>query len=86
MEVRINPDAYVTRAQAAKVTGVSEDSIGKWHARGWLNEAGERSHLRTRPGKGRHLLYRLGDILTAERETRTNPNSRRPAPRFLVAA
>jgi hypothetical protein len=81
----VNPDAYVTRAQAAFLTGVSADSIGKWHARGWVTPDGEQRHLTTKPGRGRHLRYRLGDILAAEKDTRNNPNSRRPAPSLLVA-
>lgn len=73
----MNPDAYVTRAQAAMVTGVRPDTIGKWLARGWKTPAGEHRQLSTRPGDGRFLLFRLGDILAAERDTRLNPRSRR---------
>lgn len=82
----MNLDAYVTRGQAATITGVSEDSIGKWHHRGWLTPDGERRHLRTKPGRGRHLRYRLGDILDAERDTRGNPNSRRGSSLLLSVA
>lgn len=82
---KMNQDAYITRAQAAMLTGVSADSIGKWHARGWRSCEGELRHLRTRPKNGRVLLYRLGDILDAERETRNNPNSRRPMPELIAA-
>lgn len=82
----MNPDAYVTRSQAAMLTGVSTDSIGKWHARGWRSPAGEQRALTTKPGKGKTLRYRLGDILAAERDTRSNPNSRRPTPSMLLAA
>lgn len=82
---KMNQDAYITRAQAAMLTGVSADSIGKWHARGWRSGEGELRHLRTRPKNGRVLLYRLGDILDAERETRNNPNSRRPMPELIAA-
>ncbi len=70
-------DAFVTRAQASLVTGVRPDTIGKWHARGWTNPEGERRTLRTKPGGGRTLLFRLGDILDAERDTRLNPRARR---------
>jgi len=73
----MNPDAYVTRGQAAMVTGVRPDTIGKWLARGWVDPAGERHTLTTRPGDGRVLLFRLGDILAAERDTRLNPRARR---------
>lgn len=82
---QMNPDAYITRAQAAKVTGVSADAIGKWHARGWQDPCGGKHQLQTRPGPGRTLLYRLGDIMTAERETRRSPNSRRPMPALMAA-
>lgn len=79
--MRINRDAYITRAQAAMVTAVSADSIGKWRARGWLNAAGERQYLRTKRLANGNLLYRLGDILDAERDTAHNPNSRRGSTR-----
>jgi hypothetical protein len=73
----MNPDAYVTRAQAAMVTGVRPDTIGKWLARGWVDPAGARHSLSTRRITGRSLLFRLGDILAAERDTRLNPRARR---------
>jgi hypothetical protein len=82
---KMNQDAYITRAQAAMLTTVSADSIGKWHARGWRSSDGELRHLRTRPKNGRVLLYRLGDILDAERDTRNNPNSRRPTSELVAA-
>lgn len=82
----MNLDAYLTRAQAAMVTGVAPSVISHWRARGWLDADGQQMYLRTRPGRGQHLTYRLGDILTAERDTRSNPNSRRPANRALLAA
>lgn len=79
-------DAYVTRAQASLITGVRPDTIGKWHARGWAGPQGERQTLRTRPGPGRTLLFRLGDILTAERDTRRNPHARRRVTAAMIAA
>ena len=83
---QMNLDAYITRAQAALLTQVSADSIGKWHARGWRNSEGQLRHLRTRRGTGKTLLYRVGDVMDAERETRQSPNCRRPATAALVAA
>lgn len=83
---QMNMDAYITRAQAALLTNVSSDSIGKWHARGWRGPDGELRHLSTRPGVGKTLLYRVGDVIDAERQTRENPNCRRPTPALLVAA
>lgn len=73
----MNLDAYVTRSQASLITGVRPDTIGKWRARGWTGPDGERRELRTKPGAGRALLFRLGDILEAERDTRHNPRARR---------
>ena len=79
----MNLDAYLTRWQAHKVTGVSRDSIGKWRARGWVGQDGQRRQLRiTRHGDGT-LRYRLGDLLEAERDTRMSkqsPRYARPAP------
>ncbi len=80
----MNPDAYVTRGQAAMVTGVRPDTIGKWLARGWVDPTGDRHTLTTKPAAGRGLLFRLGDILAAERDTRLNPRARRR--RTLLAA
>lgn len=73
----MNPDAYVTRTQAAMVTLVKPDTIKKWRARGWKTPTGEHRELTVRPGPGRTLLFRLGDILDAERDTRLNPRARR---------
>ncbi|MEU7905295.1 hypothetical protein [Actinoplanes sp. NPDC049118] len=70
-------DAFLTRAQAAMVTGVSPDAIGKWRARGWLPPDGARRHLRVRRCGDGTLRYRLGDILEAERDTRMSGHSRR---------
>lgn len=81
----MNLDAYITREQASWLTGVSADAIGKWHARGWLDPEGGLRRLRTKPGRGRHLRYRVGDLLDAELHTRDNPNSRR-GPGLLLAA
>lgn len=73
----MNLDAYVTRSQASLLTGVRPDTIGKWHARGWVRPDGERRTLSTKDGPGRTLLFRLGDILEAEHDTRLNPRARR---------
>jgi hypothetical protein len=84
--MNVNLDAYLTRAQAAMALGVSKDTIGQWHARGWHNSAGEHVRLATKPGNGGNLRYRYGDLLQAEQDTRNSPNSRRPVSRFLQAA
>ncbi len=81
----MNHDAYVSRAQAAQVTGVRPDTIGKWLARGWVGADGQRHRLTTRlADNGRNLLFRLGDILIAERDTRLNPRARRQPPSMLA--
>lgn len=65
----MNRDAWVSRGQAAAAADVSPDTIGKWRARGWVDQFGVWCQLRTkRLGNGR-LLYRFGDILDAERDT-----------------
>jgi hypothetical protein len=74
--VSVNRNAYLTRGQAATVTGVSSDAIGKWHARGWLTPDGQRRRLSYRR-QGRNLEFRLGDLFDANRDTAANPNSRR---------
>lgn len=82
----MNPDAYLTRAQAATVAGVRESAIGNWRARGWVTPNRERRHLQVRRGRGGTLEYRLGDILDAARDTMANPKSPGRAPRYLTAA
>jgi hypothetical protein len=82
--VIVTPETYLTRAEAAFVTATSPDAIGKWHARGWLAPDGNggtvRRHLRTRTGKGGRLEYHYGDLLSAERDTRSSGYSRRSTP------
>lgn len=76
----MNPEAYITRPQALMVVGpigVSADAIKKWRARGWVGSDGKRRQLRTKPGGGGTLRYRLGDLLDAERDTRMSGQSRR---------
>lgn len=85
-------DVYLTRRQAAFITGVSPDAIGQWHARGWLAPDGEggtvRRRLRTRKGERGWLEYNYRDLVAAERDTRASGNSRRrySAPPSLVDA
>jgi hypothetical protein len=81
----VNLDAYITRAEASLLTGVTADAIGKWHHRGWKTPDGCVRRLRTRPGPGRTLRYRVGDLLDAERDTRDSPNSRRGSTPLLAA-
>jgi hypothetical protein len=78
-EVCVNLDAYLTRAQARQVIGVSLATVGNWRARGWFGQDGHRQQLRTKSGPRGTLLYRLGDLLEAERDTRMSPRSPRYA-------
>lgn len=73
--VNVNPDARLTRAQASRATGLNPATIGMWKARGKL-ATDERG------------LYRLGDVLAVELETRYSPNNRVPRAgrRHVVAA
>ena len=73
----MNPDAYLTRAQASLVTGVSPDAIGKWRSRGWVSPTGARRRLQVVRRSDGTLRYRLGDILDAECDTRMSGHSRR---------
>ena len=77
--VCVNLDAYLTRWQAHKATGVSRDTIGKWRARGWVGQDGQRRQLRTTRQPDGTLRYRLGDLLEAERDTRMSKQSPRYA-------
>lgn len=68
-----NPDALVTAAEAAAsphLHGVSRQLIGMWRHLGKLSARGTR---------GRSPLYRYGDLLQVERETRRSGYSHRLA-------
>lgn len=65
----MNHDAWVSRGEAAFLTGVSADAIGKWQARGWVTPAGARRRLTVRRLSNGRLVYRIGDVLDAERDT-----------------
>jgi hypothetical protein len=80
----VNNDVWVSRGFAASMTGVSPDAIGKWHARGWVDQHGVRRHLRTRPQGNGRLLYRIGDILEAELDTHLSGKGHRGATRVAA--
>lgn len=75
---------WLTRKQAAFITGASADTIGQWQARGWLAPDGKggtvRRYLRTRPGPRGWLQYCYADLIAAERDTRASGHSRRRHP------
>lgn len=83
----MNLEAGLTRAQAAQMLGVSRATVSMWALSGWVGADGTKRGL-TIVGQGprRARLYRLGDLLDAERDTRTNPNSRRGPSALLLAA
>jgi hypothetical protein len=64
----VDLNACVTAAQGARVAGVSRHLVGTW-------VAGEK--LRPVDRSGRSPLYRLGDILAVERDTRRSGYSHR---------
>ena len=58
-------EIYVSGKQAALLIGVSPRAIRQWREAGWLTEAAQE------PGGRRLLLYRLDDVLAADRRART---------------
>jgi hypothetical protein len=59
----VDLDAEVTAVEAASVLGVDRHVIYMWRALGKVDPVGSR---------GRSPLYRWGDLLGVERETRAN--------------
>ncbi len=74
--MRFNPDAEITRAQAARKLNVTVAVIDQWLARGWLDPTGQRRRLTTRKLHGQRLI-RAGDVLTANRDTEASRHSHR---------
>lgn len=74
----MNHEAGLTREQAAQVLGVTPATVSMWALRGWRDQQGQKRTLSV-IGRGprNQRLFRLGDLLEAERDTRHNPNSRR---------
>lgn len=82
----MNLEAGLSRAQAAMVLNVAGSTVSMWALRGWIDPDGTQRYL-TVVGRGPRnaRLYRLGDLLEAERATRSNPNSRRRTSPLLAA-
>lgn len=78
----MNLDAGLTRSQAALLLGVSPHTVSMWAKDGWLDRNGQRRWL-TVVGRasGGARKFRYGDLVSAEADTRNNPNSRRGAKR-----
>jgi hypothetical protein len=74
----VNLNAGLPRNLAARQAGVTPHAVSMWAQRGWYDRHGAH-HTITIVGTNRHghRLYRLADILTAERDTRHSANSRR---------
>lgn len=62
-------DARLTVGQAATYFGLSMATVNRWYTLGHLKDV-------THDGRGCRL-YRFSELLTAERDTRRNPNSSR---------
>jgi len=80
VSVIANPEAGLTRAQAADKLGpdVTPHMISMWVLRGWLDPNGHRRHITVVGTDERGArLYRLADLLEAEKHTRRSPQSRR---------
>ncbi len=71
----------VNSVEAAQAAQVSVNVISNWRNKGWLDRDGQRKYL---PVAGRDYrgmpLYRYGDVLNAERETRRSGKSHRRCP------
>lgn len=65
----MNLNAHVTVGQAARTVGLSRQLVNRWADRGLIAPVDTNS-------KG-HRLYRLGDILTRERDARASKRSPR---------
>jgi len=78
--VDANPDAGLTRAQAAYLLDVTRATVSMWVLRGWVDRQGLRRRIRV-VGTDRvgARLYRYADLVQAETDTRRSPQSRRAA-------
>lgn len=59
-------DVHVTATEAARRLGVSSQLICMWRRAGKVAPVGR---------QGRSPLYRLGDLMAVERETRNSPHN-----------
>lgn len=77
----LNLDAKLDTASAAQAALVAEHVIRTWRTRGWIAPDGTRRKLaNVGPDWRGRPLHRLGDVLDAERETRTSGRSFRRCP------
>jgi hypothetical protein len=72
-----NLDAGLTRAQAAQAIGVTRHTVSMWAIRGWYDADGSHHTLTVVGHDRRGRLYRYGDLIQAERDTRNNKKSSR---------
>ncbi len=73
----MNLDAGLTRSQAAMLLAVPPHTVSMWARDGWLDAAGERRRLTVVGRRAGASLYRYGDLVDAEADTRRSPFSRR---------
>lgn len=89
MQPERDPNAGLTREQAARLANVDPQIISMWALRGWLASDGTRHRL-TVVGKGPRgaRRYRQGDVIEAEKATRQNFRSHRSfrMPTFFTSA
>lgn len=77
LPVALNLDVMVTRSEGAYLLGVAPGVIGMWRARGWVDRKGTRQHLTVQRAPDGTLRYRYGDLLAAEKDTRSSGTPRR---------
>lgn len=70
-------DTGVPRKFAADRLGVTPHTISMWVKDGWYDRDGEHHTVRVVGKAGRGRLYRWGDLLKAEADTRNSAQSRR---------
>lgn len=70
-------DAGVPRSVAAHHLHVSPHVVSMWALRGWVDVDGTRRQMRVVGYAQGQRLFRWGDLLDAERATRSNPRSSR---------
>lgn len=77
----LNLDAGLPRALAALAVSATPGMVSMWARRGWYDRDGQHHKLRVVGTDSRGRLYRYGDLLDAERETRYSEQSFRGVPR-----
>jgi hypothetical protein len=82
----LNLDAGLPRALAALAVSVTPGTVSMWAQRGWYDADGNHHTLTVVGHDSRGRLYRYGDLLAAERDTRHSDQSFRGVPRTRKTA